>query len=67
MKNFTLTSLLVKKQILFPRIFDGLFYIDHKKPDIPKIIEQEESWTVVCAMGGVLEWVTGPSIFSSLT
>ena len=43
MKNFTLTSLLVKKQILFPRIFDGLFYIDHKKPDIPKIIEQEES------------------------
>ena len=43
MKNFTLTSLLVKKQISFTRIFDGLFYIDHKKPDIPKTIEQEKS------------------------
>ena len=38
-----LTSLLVKNQILFTMIFDGLFYIDCNKPDIPQIIEQEKS------------------------
>ena len=61
MKNFMLTSLLVKNQILFTMIFDGLFYIDCNKSDIPQIIEPEKSWTVVCAMEEMLEWYQGPA------
>ena len=53
--------------MLFTMIFDGLFYNDHKKPNIPEIKEQEESLTIVYCHGKMLEWETGPSIFYSLT